>query len=133
MHNIYTRITNNIRVSVDPIYLPEESSPDKDEYVWAYRVKIENLGDEAVTLRNRHWVITDNLGRTIEVHGQGVVGEEPTIEPGNSFEYTSGTPLPTASGIMVGQYEMEKTDGEHFNVDIPAFSLDSPYEKRIVN
>jgi ApaG protein len=131
--NIYTRITNNIRVSVDSIYLPEESSPDKEEYVWAYRVKIENLSDEAVTLRHRHWVITDNLGRTIEVHGQGVVGEEPTIEPGKSFEYTSGTPLPTASGIMVGQYEMEKTDGENFIVDIPAFSLDSPYEERVVN
>lgn len=133
MSGIYTRITNNIRISVDPIYLPEESSPEKDEYIWAYRVTIENLGNEAVTLRQRHWLITDNLGHTVEVHGQGVIGEEPTIYPGEQFEYTSGTPLPTPSGLMVGQYEMEKIDGQNFTVDIPAFSLDSPYEERIFN
>src|SRR3546814_15563563 len=93
-----------------------------DLYVWAYQVRIENIGRETVQLRNRYWQITDAFGRVQEVRGPGVVGEQPVLEPGESFEYTSGTPLQTPSGIMVGTYEMEASNGDPFDVDIPARS-----------
>jgi ApaG protein len=125
---MYSETTRSIRVSVEPIYLEDQSSPSDSRYVWAYRVRIENLGAETVQLRSRHWRITDGMGRIQEVRGPGVVGEQPVIEPGEQFEYTSGTPLPTPSGIMVGSYQMETTDGRRFNVAIPAFSLDSPHQ-----
>lgn len=120
-------------MTVKPIYLAEQSSPGDDHFVWAYQVKIENLGGETVQLINRHWQITDGAGRLQDVRGPGVVGEQPVLAPGESFEYTSGTPLPTPSGIMVGSYEMEGAGGERFEVAIPAFSLDSPHEKGRVN
>src|SRR3546814_9636376 len=104
-----------------------------DLYVWAYQVRIENIGRETVQLRNRYWQITDAFGRVQEVRGPGVVGEQPVLQPGESFEYTSGTPLQTPSGIMVGTYEMEAADGNHFDVDIPAFSLDSPHQPVQIN
>jgi len=113
---------------VKPFYLEDQSSPPEDHYVWAYHVRIENHGPETVQLRRRHWRITDALGRQQEVKGAGVVGEQPVLKPGESFEYTSGTPLPTPSGIMVGSYEMETKAGESFAVAIPAFSLDSPHQ-----
>ena len=130
---MYSSITRSIRVSVKPVFLDEQSSPSNEHYVWAYQVRIENDGSETVQLINRHWHITDEMGRIQEVRGAGVVGEQPTLRPGESFEYTSGTPLDSPSGIMVGSYEMETSAGERFDVDIPAFSLDSPYQKRNLN
>ncbi|BBK40284.1 protein ApaG [Allostella vacuolata] len=125
---MYTETTRAIRVTVKPFYLDDQSSPSESHYVWAYHVRIENTGREKVQLRTRHWRITDALGRVQEVRGPGVVGEQPVLEPGESFEYTSGTPLPTPSGIMVGTYQMEGADGGVFDVQIPAFSLDSPHQ-----
>lgn len=129
----YKATTRNVRVMVQPFYLDEESDPDDGHYFWAYQVKIENLGQETVQLKRRYWCITDALGRIEEVHGEGVVGEQPVIEPGFIFEYTSGAPLATPSGFMMGTYEMHKNDGSSFNVEIPAFSLDSPYDPHTVN
>lgn len=125
---MYRAMTDSISVTVKPIYLEEQSSPTDSHYVWAYQVRIENNGTETVQLLNRYWRITDSLGRVQEVHGAGVVGEQPTLGPGEAFEYTSGTPLSTPSGIMVGSYEMESAGGRRFDVKIPAFSLDSPHQ-----
>jgi ApaG protein len=125
---MYSQTTRSIKVTVKPFYLEDQSSPADDHYVWAYQVRIENCGRETVQLRRRHWRITDNRGRVQEVRGPGVVGEQPVLRPGESFEYTSGTPLATPSGIMVGTYDMETREGETFAVDIPAFSLDSPHQ-----
>ncbi len=125
---MYSSTTRSIKVMVKTIYLDDQSSPSDNHFVWAYHVRIENHGEETVQLRRRHWKITDALGRMQEVRGAGVVGEQPILKPGEAFEYTSGTPLPTPSGIMVGSYEMETKGGESFNVAIPAFSLDSPHQ-----
>ena len=125
---MYDEVTQSIRVTVKPVYLEDQSAPDENHYVWAYQVRIENLGEETVQLVNRYWQITDSLGRVQEVRGAGVVGEQPTLHPGEAFEYTSGTPLPTPSGIMVGTYEMKGSNGRRFNVAVPAFSLDSPHQ-----
>ncbi len=130
---MYEKTTRTIRVTVKPFYLDEQSSPSEDHYVWAYHVRIENMGDDTVRLRTRHWHITDENGRVHEVRGAGVVGEQPVLRPGEAFEYTSGTPLATPSGIMVGDYAMETEDGERFTVAIPAFSLDSPHQQRSVH
>lgn len=123
---MYSTTTADITVTVEPTYLADESMPDKNHYVWAYHVQIRNNGQAAVQLRSRYWKITDAYGRTQEVRGAGVVGEQPMLRPGETFEYTSGTPLPTPSGIMSGSYAMEAADGSLFNVAIPAFSLDTP-------
>ena len=125
---MYSETTRSINVSVEPVYLEEQSSPAEGRYVWAYHVRIENRGRETVQLRNRHWKITDNRGQMQEVRGPGVVGEQPILGPGEAFEYTSASPLPTPSGIMVGTYEMQTRGGESFSVRIPAFSLDSPHQ-----
>lgn len=125
---MYSETTRGISVTVKPFYLEDQSSPAEGHYVWAYHVRIENRGEETVQLRRRHWKITDSNGCLQEVRGPGVVGEQPVLGPGESFEYTSGTPLPTPSGIMVGSYEMETRNGECFSVRIPAFSLDSPHQ-----
>jgi ApaG protein len=124
---MYSETTRDIRVTVTPIYLEGQSNPEDDHYVWAYQVRIENTGAETVRLRTRHWRITDAFGRTQEVRGPGVVGEQPLLGPGEQFEYTSGCPLPTPSGLMVGTYAMEDAGGALFDVAIPAFSLDSPH------
>lgn len=131
--NGYSAVTADISVSVRPIFLEDQSSPTDNHFVWAYHVRIENHGQAAVQLRNRHWVITDAIGRVQEVRGAGVVGEQPVLKPGESFEYTSGTPLPTPSGIMAGTYQMERENGERFDVAIPAFSLDSPHQVMRLN
>ena len=130
---MYSATTREIRVSVEPIYLDEQSAPEDAHYVWAYHVKIENEGSGTVQLLTRHWRITDGMGRVQEVKGAGVVGEQPTLAPGESYEYTSGTPLPTPSGIMLGTYGMRSEQGERFDIEIPAFSLDSPYDAKQVN
>ena len=129
----YLAETRGIRISVEPFYLDSQSEPDENHYVWAYKVQIENAGPEIVQLRNRYWRITDARGRVKEVRGAGVVGEQPVLRPGESFEYTSGTPLSTASGIMAGTYEMHTGGGEVFEAEIPAFSLDSPHQRRSLN
>lgn len=130
---MYSETTRSIEVTVRPIYLEDQSSPDEQHFVWAYHVRIENKGGETVQLRTRYWRITDAMGRVQEVRGAGVVGEEPVIEPGQSFEYTSGVPLPTASGFMAGRYGMVSEAGESFEIEIPAFSLDSAPGERILN
>ena len=124
----YARTTRSITVTVEPFYLDEQSSPEENHFVWAYHVRIQNHGEQTVQLLTRFWRITDSLGNVQEVRGDGVVGEQPILNPGESFEYTSGTPLPTPSGIMVGAYQMLAQSGERFDVDVPAFSLDSPYQ-----
>ena len=126
----FCAVTNDIQVKVEPFYLEDESSPDENTFVWAYRVSITNTGTRTVQLIGRSWIITDGVGRTIEVEGAGVVGEQPTLEAGDSFEYTSGTPLDTATGFMRGSYHMVVTStGETFDVTIPTFSLDSPHSR----
>lgn len=130
---MYEAVTRGIRVRVAPQYLEGESAPEEGRYFWAYTIDIVNEGSEIVQLRSRHWRITDAGGRTEEVRGPGVVGETPVLKPGGSFRYTSGCPLPTPSGIMVGTYQMSTETGELFNVAIPAFSLDSPHARRSVN
>jgi ApaG protein len=125
----YSKTTRNVCVTVRSFYLADKSEPDENHFVWAYRVKIENHGREPVQLLRRTWQITDARGRTQHVHGAGVVGEQPLLEPGESFEYTSGTPLDTPSGFMMGAYHMVvPSSGENFDVAIPAFSLDSPHQ-----
>ena len=130
---MYEETTRSIRITVKPFFLDEQSSPEDDHYVFAYQVTIENQGGESVQLRNRYWQITDSLGHQQEVRGEGVVGEQPVIDPGDSYEYTSGTPLGTPSGIMVGAYEMVTSNGESFDAAVPAFSLDSPYTPKQLN
>jgi len=130
---MYEAVTRGIRIRVTPHYLEEQSSPDESEFFWAYTIDIANEGDETVQLRSRVWRITDGQGQTEEVRGPGVVGETPTIHPGKSFSYTSGCPLHTPSGIMVGSYQMVDAKGQMFDVAIPAFSLDSPFTVRSVN
>jgi ApaG protein len=125
----YAATTREIRVTVRSYYLADQSEPDQARFVWAYRVTIENTGQRSVQLLKRSWEITDANGRTQRVHGEGVIGEQPVLEAGESFAYTSGTPLATASGFMVGKYHMvDRGNGEAFDVAIPAFSLDSPYQ-----
>lgn len=130
---MYHATTRQIHISVEPTYLEDQSSPVDGHYVWAYHVSIENDGQETVQLVTRHWRITDSMGRLQEVRGAGVVGEQPVLEPGESFEYTSGTPLPTPSGIMAGSYGMRTLDGGSFDAEVPAFSLDSPHEAKQLN
>lgn len=130
---MYQQITRGIRVSVEPNYLEAQSDPEDHRFVWAYTVRIDNNSGQTVRLRNRYWRITDAAGMTEEVWGEGVVGQQPVIRSGEGFEYTSGAPLGTPSGLMVGRYEMEAASGETFEVDIPAFSLDSPHELRQVH
>lgn len=130
---MYAETTFDIQVQVQPTYLEDQSSSDENYYVWAYKVRIENQGSQTVQLLNRYWRITDSMGRVQEVRGPGVVGEQPVLRPGDVFEYSSGTPLSTTSGIMVGSYEMSTSEGERLEVAIPAFSLDIPDEPRQLN
>ncbi|WP_274630129.1 Co2+/Mg2+ efflux protein ApaG [Arvimicrobium flavum] len=130
---MYRAVTRQIEVSVEPFYLVDRSAPEERRYFWAYRVTIDNQSAEFVQLLSRYWHITDGTGRIEEVRGPGVVGEQPELNPGDSYQYTSGCPLSTPSGIMVGHYTMRNASGEMFNIDIPAFSLDLPDRSRTVN
>lgn len=125
--NIYTETTGPITIMVAPIFLDDQSEPDQGHFVWAYHVRIENNGAEAVQLLTRYWRIADAIGDVHEVRGDGVVGEQPVLSPGDSFEYTSGTPLTTPTGIMGGSYGMQSQSGERFDAIVPTFSLDSPH------
>ena len=130
---MYQATTRNIEVTVTPRFLDERSSPANNYYFWAYTIEIRNRGAETVQLTDRHWRITDALGRLQEVRGPGVVGEQPVLGPGQSFQYTSGVPLPTPSGFMTGSYHMVTAAGKRFDVAIPTFSLDSPTVERTIN
>jgi len=130
---MYTAVSNNIKVTVRPKYLAERSEPDEGRYFWSYTIEIANDGDRTVQLTHRHWQITDANGHREEVRGPGVVGEQPRLKPGDAFSYTSGCPLRTPSGVMVGTYRMVDESGRVFDVAIPAFSLDSPHAKRVLN
>ncbi len=129
MREDYSATTRRIRVDVRAFYLADQSEPERGHFVWAYRVAIRNEGEQTVQLLKRSWHITDGRGRTQAVHGEGVVGEQPVLQPGQEFNYTSGTPLQTPSGFMRGAYHMVvQGSGESFEVAIPPFSLDSPHE-----
>jgi len=130
---MYRAVTRHIEVQVVPRYLSERSSPEKGYFFWAYTVTLTNRGQETVQLKTRHWRITDATGKLQEVRGQGVVGEQPVLKPGANYEYTSGVPLPTSSGIMTGSYGMVTEAGEPFDIEIPAFSLDLPQGGRTIN
>jgi ApaG protein len=120
-------LTNNVRVEVESQYAAEHSQPFQHHWFFYYTVRISNEGDEPVQLVSRHWIITDALGHTEEVKGPGVVGEQPTLGPGESFQYTSGCPLKTSTGVMRGTYQMIGHDGTHFDVEIAPFALHEPY------
>ena len=130
---MYSKTTKGVRVTVTPYFLDDQSSPQESHYVWAYQVTINNLGKESVQLKNRYWKIIDSNGSKQEVKGEGVVGEQPILNPGEKFEYTSGTPLSTPSGFMEGYYEMETKNGFIFEASIPQFSLDSPFTSKKLN
>ena len=130
---MYHTVSRGIEVKVTPRFLPDRSSPENGYYFWAYTITLTNLSRETVQLKTRHWRITDALGRLQEVRGAGVIGKEPVLRPGEDFEYTSGVPLPTPSGIMTGRYQMVNESGERFEIEVPTFSLDSPDGKRVLN
>ncbi len=129
----YSAETDGIVVKVRPSFLAGQSDPGENRWVWAYQVEIVNLTPAPVQLMARRWLITDGLGRTEEVRGPGVVGEQPVIRPGDSYSYASGCPLSTPSGSMAGAYTMTDDQGRSFEAEIPAFSLDVPGERRVLN
>ena len=127
---MYSKTTKGVTVTVTPYFLDDQSSPIENHYVWAYQVNIKNASLATMKLNHRNWIIIDANGKILNVQGEGVVWEFPTLHPGESFEYTSGTPLKTTNGIMQGFYLMSQENGEQIKIDIPAFSLDSPYNKK---
>jgi len=130
---MYTAVTKGVKVTVEPSYDADRSQPDESRYFWRYEIEIANHGEMTVTLTDRRWLITDANGTRQEVRGPGVVGEQPTLKPGEAFRYVSGCPLTTSSGVMVGSYRMVDETGAAFDVAIPAFSLDSPGEGRVIH
>ena len=130
---MYSKKTRKINITVNPYFLDDQSEPEDQHFVWAYQVTIDNQSNEKVQLKNRYWKIIDSNGSEQEVRGEGVVGEQPILNPGEKFEYTSGTPLTTSSGFMEGSYEMQNDNGDIFNVQIPQFSLDNPFESNQLN
>ena len=130
---MYSQVTNKIEITVEPLFLDDQSEPENSQFFWLYRITIENQGRATVQLMNRQWNIVNAFGSVTEVTGEGVVGEQPVLQPGDSYQYESGTPLNTASGFMSGKYGMQDGDGTFFDVTIPTFSLDSPYDHQIVN
>lgn len=127
VRNLSQATTYGVRVTVESRYVPEHSQPRAAHYVFAYHIRIDNLGSETVTLRSRHWYITDGLGEVREVEGEGVVGQQPTLTPGQAFEYTSGASLPTQRGTMRGTYRFHRSDGSFFDAEIAAFALELPH------
>lgn len=122
-----TAITEGIRVNVSTVYVPSQSSPGEHRYVFAYTIRITNEGSEPVQLRTRHWIITHGSGKREEVRGPGVVGHQPTLRPGEHFEYTSGCVLETPRGNMHGTYQMFRPDGSSFDAEIATFTLSMPH------
>lgn len=130
---MYKAVTRGVSVTVTSRYMPEESSPGESRYFFAYSIEIINGSPERLQLRSRHWRIVDGKGQLHEVRGEGVVGEQPVLGPGESFSYTSGCPLTTPDGTMQGSYVMEAASGETFLAEIPAFPLESPHVKRVMH
>lgn len=130
---MYKQISNSIEISVTPEYLDGQSIPEEYYYVWAYHITIQNLGLRPVTLKSRYWEIVDSNGKKQVVEGEGVIGKQPTIKPGERFSYSSGTPLNSTSGIMKGNYKMLSDDGQEFLAKIPSFSLDLPLRNKKLN
>lgn len=130
---MYESRTRDVIVRVEPEFLTEQSSPEDNRYIWAYTVEIENKGEEDLQVVKRYWRIADSTGQVQDVHGEGVVGEMPIVKPGEIFRYTSGAPLSAPSGIMLGSYGMKAHDGECYDVTIPTFALDSPFDPRSLN
>jgi ApaG protein len=130
---MYSSVTENVEVTATPLYAPERSAPEEGRYFWTYTIEIVNRGLLQVQLIERNWIITDAAGRIETVRGPGVVGEMPILEPGGSFRYTSGCALTTDSGIMSGAYRMVDANGRAFDAEIPAFSLDSGAQRRVLN
>ena len=130
---MYRAVTRQIEVTVEPNFLPERSVVDGGQYFWSYTIIITNFGSETVQLKRRHWIITDANGRQQEIRGDGVIGEQPVLAPGERHKYTSGVPLTTASGFMTGRYQMVSESGEQFEIEVPTFSLDGPGGKRVLN
>lgn len=126
----FEETTGKIHIAVEPDFLDDQSEPDEGRYLWAYRVTIENRGEVPVQLISRYWRITDARGCVREVRGDGVIGEQPVIGPGSSFQYTSGAPLQTACGFMTGKYQMRDAAGRSFEAGIPMFALESPYDRQ---
>ena len=120
-------VTSGVRVAVRARYIPERSNPGDGEWFFAYTIRITNESERTVQLLSRHWVINDADGKVEEVRGPGVVGQQPVLSPGESFEYTSACPLPTSFGVMQGTYQMVTPSGDHFDIDIAPFSLHEPY------
>ena len=131
--DLYTRTTRDVEISVLPEFLPERSDASEGHYFWAYTIEIANQGETTIQVTDRYWKITDGLGRLEEVRGPGIVGEQPVLQPGDVFRYTSGCPLSTPSGFMTGTYRVVVEGGEEFEAEIPLFSLDSPYLSRVLN
>lgn len=129
----YTKTTNGIKVTAVPEYLGQDSAPEENHFLWLYTITIENLNKASVQLLRRRWFITDEQGASFTVEGEGVIGEQPVIKPGEGFKYLSGTPLNTPSGIMMGNYYLVNDEGEEIVADIPAFSLDSPHKNKLLN
>lgn len=128
----YVQTTDGVTISAQPIFMDDESEPDEHRYMWAYTIRIDNDRAEEIELLTRHWRIIDGAGRAEDVAGEGVVGEKPVIQPGESFEYTSCCPLKTASGLMDGSYEFSTRAGRE-RIHVPRFSLDSPYVTALIN
>lgn len=125
--------THGVSVTVMPVYIDERSNPESSQYFWAYRVVIENDSDQTLQLLNRYWKITDSNGHVEEVRGDGVIGEQPVLKSGENFSYTSGCPLSTPSGIMIGHYNMQNEEGEMLEIAVPAFPLDLPDIHPVIN
>jgi ApaG protein len=130
---MYEQETAGMVVRVEPQFLPDESRPEDSRFVWAYTIEIENRRPDAVQLMSRYWRITDENGATQEVRGDGVIGQQPVIEPGQSFRYSSAAPLAAPSGVMMGAYSMQRGNGEAFDISVPLFALESPNNARLVN
>lgn len=130
---MYRALTRDIEVTVEPAYCADRSDPEQNAYFWTYTIEIVNHGEETVQLLSRKWMIVNAHGKRMDVSGPGVVGEQPILGPSDSFRYTSGVPLNTTSGMMSGAYEMITEDGEHFEIEVPAFSLDAPQAPRTIN
>lgn len=130
---MYSCVTRDIEITVLPEFVPERSDASEGHYFWAYTVEIANQSEITVQVTARHWKITDANGQMEEVKGTGVVGEQPVLKPGETFRYTSGCPLTTSSGIMSGSYQVVDEAGNIFDIEVPTFSLDSPFTKRVLN
>ncbi len=130
---MFKETTHGVTVTVMPVYIDERSNPQNSEYFWAYRVAIENNSGNTLQLLRRYWYITDSNGRIDEVRGDGVIGEQPFIENGQEYSYSSGCPLTAPSGIMVGHYTMQNEEGSELEIAVPAFALDLPDLSPVIN